>query len=105
MISSFVLLGKGCLRPAVAEIVSNRPLMILPKAFLRGLIGPYHPTVQGLIELASPDQPLTNPVKKRSAWDMHLSGQFGWPPFIRLEPLLVPNSRSWRFHAQLSLQR
>jgi hypothetical protein len=62
MISSFVLLGKGCLRPAMTEVVTNHPLMILPKAFLLGLIGPYHPAVQRLIELACPYQPLADPV-------------------------------------------
>jgi hypothetical protein len=62
MISSFVLLGKGCLRPAMTQVVTNRPLVILPKAFLLGLIGPYHPAVQRFIELACPYQPLTDPV-------------------------------------------
>ena len=51
-----------------------------------------------LIELARSGHSLTNPVKKRPAWDVKLSGQFGWPPFIRQEPLMVPNPRAWRFH-------
>jgi hypothetical protein len=94
MISSFVLLGKGCLRPAMAEIVTNRPLMILPKAFLLGLIGPYHPTVQGLIELACSHQPLTNPMVQARTRDTQHASQFGRPPFIRQEFLARPAARA-----------
>jgi hypothetical protein len=36
----------------MTEVVPNRALMVLPKALLLSLIGPYHPTVQGFIELA-----------------------------------------------------
>jgi hypothetical protein len=54
MISSLGLLGKRRSGPAVTEIVPNRTLMVLPEAFLLGLIGPHDPAVQGLIELACP---------------------------------------------------
>jgi hypothetical protein len=98
MIFSSRLFGKGCLRPAVAELVPDRALMIRTKPFLLRSISPHHPAVHGFIELARSDHSLTNPVKKRPAWDVKLSGQFGWPPFIRQEPLMVPNPRAWRFH-------
>ena len=79
MISSSRLFGKGCFRPAVAKLVPNRALMIRTKPFLLCFIGPYDPGVQGFIELARSDHSLTNPVKKRPAWDVKLSGQFGGP--------------------------
>ncbi len=99
MISSSRLFSKGRIRPAVAELVSDRALMIGPKPVLLRSISPHDPAVQGFIELARSHHPLTNPVKKRPAWDVKLAGQFGWPPFIGQEPLMVPNPRAWRFHA------
>ena len=83
----------------MAELVPNRALMIGPQPFLFCFIGSYHPAVQGFIELARPDHSLTNPVKQCPARDVKLAGQFGWPPFIRQEPLMMPNPRAWRFHA------
>ena len=82
----------------MAEIVPNRALMVRSKALLLRFVGPHDPTVQGVVELTRSDYSLTNPVKKRSAWDLKLAGQFGWPPFIRQEPLMVPHPRAWRFH-------
>ena len=86
------------MRPAVAELIPDRALMIRPKPFLLCCISPHHPAVQGFIELARSDYSLTNPVQKRPAWNVKLPGQFGWPPFIRQEPLMMPNPRAWRFH-------
>ena len=103
MISSFVLLGKGCLRPAMTQVVTNRPLMILPKAFLLGLIGPYHPTVQGFIELARPHQPLTDPVVETGAWDVQRANQFCRPPFVGQESVAGPDTGARRSHSQPSL--
>jgi len=92
------LFSKGSICPAVAELVSNHALMIRSKPFLLRSISPHDPAVQGFIELACSDHSLTNPVRERPAGDVKLSGQFGWPPFIRQEPLTVPNPRAWRFH-------
>ena len=69
MISSSEWFGKWCISPAMAEIVPNRALMVLPKAFLLRFVGPYDPAVQGFIELACPDQPLTDPVRETPTWD------------------------------------
>ena len=63
------MFGKWCLSPAVAEIVPNRALMVLSKAFLLRFVSPHDPAVQGFIELARPDQPLTNPVIETPAGD------------------------------------
>ena len=93
------MFGKGHLRPAVAELVSKRALMIRAQPCLFCFIGPYDPGVQGFIELARSDHSLTNPVQERPAWDVKLAGQLGGPPFIRQEPLMVPNPWAWRFHA------
>src|SRR5215472_14542027 len=98
MISSSRVFSKGSIRPAVAELVPDRALMIRAKPLLLCCISPHHPAVQGVIELACPDHPLTNPVQERPAWDVKLASQFGWPPFIGQEPLMVPNSRARRFH-------
>src|SRR5438034_211976 len=103
MISSFVLLDKRRLRPAMTEVVTNRPLMILPKAFLLGFIGPYHPTVQGFIELACSHHPLTDPVVQTPTRDTQHANQFGRPPFIRQEFLARPAPRPWCSHAYLLL--
>ncbi len=69
MISSSELFGKWRVSPAMAKIVSNRALMMLPKAFLLRFVGPYDPAVQGFIELARPDHPLTDPVRETPTWD------------------------------------
>ena len=53
----------------MAKIVSNRALMMLPKAFLLRFVSPHHPAVQGFIELARLDQPLTDPVRETPTWD------------------------------------
>ena len=99
MISSSRLFSKGCILPAVAELVPNRALMVGSKPFLLRSIGPHHPTVQGFIELARSDHSLMNPVQKCPAGDVKLAGQFAWPPFIRQEPLMAPNPRTWGFYA------
>ena len=83
MISSSGLFGKWCIRPAVAEIVSNRAPMILSKTFLLCFVGPHHPAVQGVIELARPHQPLTDPVRETSTRDSQQTSQFCRPPFVR----------------------
>jgi len=62
MLSSSELFGKWSISPAMAEIVPNRALMVRSKAFQFRFVGPHDPTVQGFIELARPDHPLTNPV-------------------------------------------
>ena len=92
------MFGKGSIRPVIAELIPNRALMIRTKPLLFCFIGPYHPAVQGFIELARSDHSLTNPVHERPAWDVKLAGQFGWPPFIGQESLMVSNPRAWRFH-------
>ncbi len=74
MISSLGFFGKWCIGPAVAEIVSNRALVVLPKAFLLRFVGPHDPAVQGLIELACPHQTLTDPVVETGAWDVQRMG-------------------------------
>ncbi len=91
MISSSEWFGKWCISPAMAEIVPNRALMVLPKAFLLRFVGPHDPTVQGFIELACPDQPLTDPVVETPTWDEERANQLGWPPFIRQETVMLPN--------------
>ena len=97
------LLGKGCIHPAMAEIVAKRPLMVLPKAFLLGLIGPHDPAVQGLIKLVCPHQPLTDPVVETRAWDVQQTDKFCWPPFVGQESVALPHMRAWRSQPQLSL--
>jgi hypothetical protein len=82
MISSFVLLGKGCLCPAMTEVVINCPLMILPKAFLLGLVSPHYPAMQRLIELASSYQALMDPMVQARTRNIQRASQFGRPPFI-----------------------
>ena len=57
------------IRPAMAEIVPNGALMVLSKVLLLCFVGPHDPAVQGFIELACPDQPLTNPVIETATWD------------------------------------
>ena len=104
MISSSALFGKWCISPALAEIVPNRALMILSKTFLLRFVGPHHPAVQEFIELARPDHPLTDPVIETPTWDRQRANQFGWPPFIRQETVMLPNPRAWGSHAQLALQ-
>src|SRR6266566_9473250 len=104
MISSSALFGKWCLSPAMAEFVPNRALMVLSKAFLLRLISPHDPAVQGFIELARPDQPLTNPVIETLTWDAQRANQLCWPPFIRQETVMVPNPWAWRSHSQPALQ-
>src|SRR5215471_1720540 len=99
MISSSGLFGKCRIGPSMAEFVSNCALMILLKSFLFRFVGPHHPAVQGFVELACPDQPLTDPVEESPTRDAKLACQLGWPPFVRQEPIMVPNSRAWRFHA------
>ncbi len=69
MLSSSELFGKWCISPAMAEIVPNRALMILAKAFLLRFVGPRDPTMQGFIKLARPDQTLTDPVRETPTWD------------------------------------
>jgi hypothetical protein len=69
MISSFEWFGKWGIRPAAAQIVSNRALMVLSKALLLRFVGPHDPTVQGVVELACSDHPLTDPVMKTPAGD------------------------------------
>src|SRR5437016_14008615 len=96
MISSSEFFCKWHIRPAVAEIVPNRALMIHPKSFLLRFISPHDPAVQGFIELACPDSSLTDPVQERPTWDVKLAGQFGSPPFIRQEPIMVADPRAWR---------
>src|SRR5258708_34394007 len=103
MISSFVLPCKGCLRPAMTEVVTNCPLMILPKAFLLGLIGPDHPAVQGFIELPGPYQPLTGPVVQAPTRDTQHASQFARPPFIWQEVLARPAVRQWSCYLSLLL--
>ena len=88
----------------MAKIVPNRALMVLSKAFLLRFVSPHHPAVQGFVELARPDQPLTNPVIEAPTWDSQRANQLSWPPFIRQETVMLPNSRAWRSHAQLALQ-
>jgi hypothetical protein len=83
----------------MAELIPNRALMIGSQPFLLRSISPHHPAVQGFIELARSHHPLTNPVQKRSAWDVKLAGQFAWPPIIGQESLMVPNPRAWCFPA------
>src|SRR5260221_7236914 len=104
MISSSEWFGKWCISPAMAEIVPNRALMVLPKAFLLHFVSPYDPAVQGFIELACPDQPLTDPVIETATWDSQCANQLCWPPFTRQETVMLPNPRAWRSHAQLALQ-
>src|SRR6266566_3252322 len=104
MLSSSALFGKWCIRPALAEIVPNRTLMIRSKAFLLCFVGPHDPTMQGFIELARPDQTLTDPVIETPTWDCQRANQLGWPPFTRQETVMVPNPRAWGSHAQLVLQ-
>ncbi len=88
----------------MAKLVSNRALMILLQSFFLRFVSPHYPAVQGFVELARPDHSLTNPVKQRPAWNVKLAGQFGWPPFIRQEPLMVLHPRAWCFHPYLALQ-
>ena len=63
------LLGKWRIGPAVTEIIPNGALVVLSEAFLLRFVGPHDPAVQGFIELACPDQPLTNPVIETATWD------------------------------------
>ena len=74
MISSSGFFGKWCIGPAVAEIVSNSALVVLPKACLLRFVGPHDPAVQGFIELACPHQTLTDPVVETCAWDVQHMG-------------------------------
>src|SRR5713101_2955191 len=104
MISSSELFGKWCLSPAMAEIVPNRALMVLSKAFLLRFVSPHDPAVQGFIELARPDQPLTNPAIETLTWDAQRANQLGWPPFVRQETIMLPNPWAWRSHSQPALQ-
>ena len=104
MISPLRLLGKWHSGPAVTEIVANCTLMVLPKAFLLCLVGPHDPAVQGLIKLARPHQPLTDPVIETRAWDFQHPDQFCWPPFIRPQSVALSHTRAWRSQSQLSLQ-
>jgi hypothetical protein len=69
MISSSELFGKWGISPAAAEIVSNCALMVLSKALLLRFVGPHDPTVQGVVELACSEQPLTDPVIKTAPGD------------------------------------
>jgi hypothetical protein len=39
----------------MTQVVANRALMVLSKAFLLRFVGPHDPTVQGFIELARPE--------------------------------------------------
>src|SRR6266851_273928 len=88
----------------MAEIVPNRALMVLSKAFLLRFVSPHDPTVQGFIELARPDQTLTDPVIETPTWDEERANQLCWPPFIRQETVMLPNPWAWRSHSQPSLQ-
>lgn len=91
MISFSRLFGKGGIRPALAKLVPDSALMIDPEPFLFRFIGPDNPAMQGLIEMARSNSPLTNPVQERPVRDVKLTSQFGWPPFIRQKPLTMPN--------------
>src|SRR5260370_4430822 len=104
MISSSESFGKWCLSPAMAEIVPNSELMVLSKAFLLRFVSPDDPAVQGFIELARPDQTLTNPVIETLTWDAQRANQRGFPPFIRQETVMLPNPWAWRSHSQSALQ-
>ena len=74
MISSSELFGKWCIPPAAAEFVSNCALMVLSKALLLRFVGPDNPTVQGVVELACSEQPLTDPVIKTPLGDSQHAG-------------------------------
>lgn len=104
MIRSSWMIRKGRLCPALAELVPNCALMIGAKPFLLRFIRPDDPTVQGFFESPCPDHPLANPIQERASWNLQLAGQFGWPPFIGQEPLMVPNARARRFHPEFALQ-
>jgi hypothetical protein len=70
MISSSRVFSKGSIRPAVAEIVPDRALMMRSKPFLLRFISPHDPAVQGFIKLACPQGFSVYPIvlrnKKRS---------------------------------------
>ena len=87
----------------MTQIVANRTLMVLSEAFLLGLVGPHHPAMQGLIELACPHQSLTDPVVETRAWDVQQTDEFCWPPFVGQESAARLNMRTWRSQHQLSL--
>jgi len=70
MISPLGLLGKWLTSPAMTQVLAKGTLMVLSKAFLLGLVGPHDPTMQGLIELTCPHQPLTDPVVETGPWDV-----------------------------------
>ncbi|GHO71683.1 hypothetical protein KSC_105750 [Ktedonobacter sp. SOSP1-52] len=98
MISPLEPFDKWRTAPAVAKIIPNCALVVLPKAFLLCLVSPYDPAMQGFIELTSLHQAMTDPVRERPTWDVKSVSQFGWLPFIRQEPTMGPNARAWRFH-------
>jgi hypothetical protein len=94
---------KRCLRPALTKLVSDRALMIDLEPFLLCFVSPDDPAVQWLIKLARTDDTLAHPVQERPARNMKLTSQFRWPPFIRQEPLTVPDARAGRFHSEFAL--
>ena len=103
MISSFGLLGKWRIGPAVTEIVPNGALMVLSETFLLRFVGPHDPAMQGFIKLACLHQPLTDPVVETRTRDSQRANQLGRPPFIWQESVARPSTWAWRSHAYLSL--
>src|SRR5258708_38754136 len=99
MISSSWFFGKWHLSPAVAEIIPNGALMVLPEAFQLRLIGPHHPAVEGLIELACPHQTLPDPGIETRAGDCQHANQLCRPPFIRQASAARPGTRACRSHS------
>jgi hypothetical protein len=82
------------LSPAMTEIVAKRTLMVLSKAFLLHFVGPHDPAVQGLIELACPHQPLTDPVVETCAWDFQQTDELCWPPLVGQQSVARLRDRS-----------
>src|SRR5712692_3328007 len=99
MISPGGLFGKWSISPAMAEIIPNGALMVLPEAFELRFVGPHDPAVQGLIELACSYQPMTDPVIEARPGDVQCANQLGRPPFIRQESVARPDTWAWRSHS------
>ena len=74
MISSSWFFSKWRISPTVVKFIPNCTLMVELEPFQFRLVGPHNPAVQGLIELACPHQPLTDPVVETGAWDVQHTG-------------------------------
>ena len=103
MISPLGLLSKWHLSPALPQVVANRTLMVLSKAFLLRFVGPHDPAVQGFIELACLHQSLTDPVVETRTRDFQETDEFCWPPFVGQELVARPETWAWCSHRQVLL--